>query len=60
MGRKSRRQIHLAITAQKCWSAEDHSLSNDNVYFMDISGNDELSLNDSNFERKVILSIRTL
>ena len=41
MNPKSRRQLQLATAAQKHLSAEDYALSNDGVYFMDISSDDE-------------------
>ena len=42
----------MATAAEKRWSAEDYSLSDDDVYFMDINNDDELTLSDSNFKQK--------
>ena len=53
MDRKSRRQLYLTTAAQKRWSTEIHSLSDDYFFFMNVSTDDELSLNDSNFKQNV-------
>ena len=51
--RKSRRQLHSASGVRKRWSLEGHSLSDDSVYSMDISSDDELQLNDLNLKDKI-------
>ena len=53
---KSRRQLHSASAVRKRWSPEGHSLSDDSVYSMDISSDDELKLNDLNLKDKIKIS----
>ena len=53
---KSRRQLHSISAIQKCWSPESHSLSDDSVYSMGISSDDELKLNDLNLKDKIKIS----
>ena len=53
---KSRRQLHSATAVRKRWSPEDHSLSDDSVYSMDISSDDELKLNDLDLKDKIKIS----
>ena len=50
---KSRRQLHSASGVRKRWLPAGHSLSNDSVYSMDISSDDELKLNDLNLKDKI-------
>ena len=56
MSPKSRRQLHSASGVRKRWSPEVHSLSDDSVYSMNISSDDELKLNDLNLKDKIKIS----
>ena len=53
---KSRRHLHSASDVRKRWSPEGHSLSDDGVYSMDISSDNELKLNDLNLKDKIKIS----
>ncbi|CAF4327610.1 unnamed protein product [Rotaria magnacalcarata] len=53
---KSRRQSHSVSAIKKRWSSENHSSSDDSVYSMDISDDDEFNLNDLNFKDKMKIS----
>ncbi|CAF3485177.1 unnamed protein product [Rotaria socialis] len=56
MAPKSRRQLYAANAAQKRWSPERDSSSDEDIYLMDISTDDELNLNYSNLKDRINVS----
>ncbi|CAF4933425.1 unnamed protein product, partial [Rotaria socialis] len=56
MAPKSRRQLHAANAAQKRWSPERGSSSDEDIYSMDISTDDERNLNYSNLKERINVS----
>ncbi|CAF2031848.1 unnamed protein product, partial [Rotaria magnacalcarata] len=56
MAPKSRRQLQAAGAIEKRWSPEQHSLSDEDIYCIDISTDDELSSNYSNLKERINVS----